>query len=106
LDQTAIVIVDTTGAIRFWSKGAESAFGHSEEVALGSTLDLIVPDEFREAHWQGFHRAIAVGSAATEGKEITLPVHTSDGGIENSAGKLTLLRRGDKSIVGVMVIFG
>jgi PAS domain S-box-containing protein len=106
LDNTAIVIADTTGAIRFWSKGAETAFGHAAADALSQTLDLIVPDEFREAHWLGFHRAIASGSAATEGQDITLPVRMADGRIENSAGKLTLLRRGDRIIVGAMVIFG
>jgi len=106
LDKTAIVIADTKGAIRFWSKGAETAFGHSTADALSRTLDLIVPDEYREPHWLGFHRAMSAGSAATEGQDITLPVRTADGRIENSAGRLTLLRRGDGSIVGVMVIFG
>ena len=106
MDKTAIVIADTTGAIRFWSKGAETAFGHAAEDALSQTLDLIVPDEFRQAHWLGFRRAIAAGSAATEGQDITLPVRRADGRIENSAGKLTLSRKGDRSIVGVMVIFG
>jgi len=106
LDKTAIVIADTTGAIRFWSKGAEAAFGHTAADALSRTLDLIVPDEFREAHWAGFHRAMAAGSAATEGLDIMLPVRTADGGIQHSAGKLTLLRTSDRRITGVMVIFG
>lgn len=105
MDKAAIVIADTTGAIRFWSKGAEIAFGYRSEDALSQTLDLIVPDDFREAHWSGFHRAMAAGSAATEGQDITLPVRTADGRIEDTAGKLTLLRKSDKSIVGVMVIF-
>jgi len=106
LDKTAIVIADTTGAIRFWSKGAETAFGYPAENALSQTLDLIVPNEFREAHWLGFHRAMAAGSAATEGQDITLPVRTADGRIQNTAGKLTFLRKSDGGIAGVMVIFG
>jgi PAS domain S-box-containing protein len=106
LDKAAIVIADKTGTIRFWSKGAETAFGYPAEDALNQTLDLIVPDEFREAHWLGFHRAMAAGSAATEGQDITLPVRTADGRIQHSAGKLTLLRKGNGGIVGVMVIFG
>ena len=34
------------------------------------------------------------------------PVRTADGGIQHSAGKLTLLRTSDRRITGVMVIFG
>jgi PAS domain S-box-containing protein len=106
LDTTAIVIADATGTIRFWSKGAETAFGYSEADAMGRTLDLIVPEEFREAHWTGFRREMASGSAAIEGQPVTLPVRASGGQIQMSPGKLSLLRRGDGNIIGAMVIFG
>lgn len=106
MDKTAIVIADSRGTIQFWSKGAEMIFGHRAEHALGLTLDLIVPDQFREAHWLGFHRAMSTGSAAIEAQPVTLPVLTASGQIETSPGKLTLLRSGDGNIVGAMVIFG
>jgi PAS domain S-box-containing protein len=106
LDEAAIVIADTTGVIHFWSKGAERSFGHSAASAVGRSLDLIVPAEFREAHWAGFRRAIAAGSAAIEGQPITLPVLKADGDIENSPGRLTILRAGEGRMIGCMVIFG
>ena len=106
MDKTAIVIADTTGLIRFWSKGAEGLFGHPARDALGRTLDLIVPEEFRDRHWAGFRRAIASGSAATEGQANTIPVLKADGGIENHPGRLAILRAADGRVIGCKVIFG
>lgn len=106
MDTTAVVIADTSGTIRFWSKGAERVFGYSEADVVGRSLDIIVPDEFREAHWTGFRRAMAAGSAAIEGQPIALPVRASGGEIQKSPGKLSLLRTSDGNIVGAMVIFG
>jgi len=106
LDEAAIVIADVKGVIRFWSKGAEDIFGHTAQYAVGRMLDLIVPEEFREAHWRGFHRAIAAGSAAAEGRPNRFPALGADGGTCNIPGKLALLRAGDERVIGAMVIFG
>jgi PAS domain S-box-containing protein len=105
LDEIAIVIADTTGVIHFWSKGAERAFGHAAEKAVGQTLDLIVPAEFREAHWRGFYRAMAAGSAAAEGLANEFPVLGAGGGIRATPGKLALLRAEGDRVIGAMVIF-
>jgi len=106
LENTAIVIADTAGAICFWSKGAQRAFGYPVESALGRTLDLIVPEEFRASHWAGFRRAVASGSAALEGQPGGFPVLHADGRVENVPGTLTLLRNGGGAVVGCMVVFG
>jgi PAS domain S-box-containing protein len=106
LDQTAIVIVDSTGIIRYWSGGAEKAFGHPAERAVGRSLDLIVPEEFRNAHWTGFRRAMAAGSAAIEGLASDFPVVAADGQTVTRQGKLTLLRGVAANTIGAMVIFG
>jgi PAS domain S-box-containing protein len=106
LDETAIVIADTSGIIHFWSKGAEDSFGHSAANAVGQPLDLIVPVEFRNAHWRGFHRAISAGAAAAEGRPNEFPVLRADGNILTTPGRLVLLRLGDERVIGAMVIFG
>jgi PAS domain S-box-containing protein len=53
VDHRAIVVADTDGVIVHWNAGAERLFGHSPEDAVGQSLDLIVPDEFRDRHWAG-----------------------------------------------------
>lgn len=105
LDESAIVIADTDGIISFWSKGAEDSFGHSAASAVGRSLDLIVPVEFREAHWTGFRRAVVSGSAGAEGQANLFPVLCADQEVKNVSGKLKLLRRDDGTVLGCMVIF-
>ena len=106
MDEVAIVIADTSGSIRYWSRGAEKTFGHTEKDAVGQSLDLIVPEEFRKSHWMGFRATMASGSASIEGQQSAFPVAATGGRIVNAPGKLTLLRGLDDKVVGAMVIFG
>ena len=52
----AMVIADTEGLICFWSCGAEELTGHPAASAVGHSLDLIVPPEYRPRHWTGYAR--------------------------------------------------
>lgn len=56
-----IVVAGPDGAILFWNRGAERIFGHTEEEALGRSLDLIVPERFRERHWEGYRKVMETG---------------------------------------------
>lgn len=55
----AIIFSDLEGIIRVWNVAAEQIFGFVKKDAIGSSLDIIIPEAFRKAHWQGFERAIA-----------------------------------------------
>jgi PAS domain S-box-containing protein len=57
----AVVFADRAGTIRLWNLGAEKLFGYTAAEALGTSLELIIPERFRAAHWQGFRRAIDSG---------------------------------------------
>ena len=57
----AIIFADRDGAIRLWNAGAESMFGHTAEEALGQSLDIIIPEHLRRAHWDGFNHAVNTG---------------------------------------------
>jgi len=65
----ALVYADLEGVIRRWNPGAETVFGFSAAEALGQSLDLIIPERMRKAHWDGFNKAIVRGG--------TLPGRTS-----------------------------
>ncbi len=105
MDNHAIVIADAAGLIRFWSAGAEKTFGQAARHALGQSLDLIVPPEYRQPHWAGFRQAMASGAAAVEGKSIPFPVRRSDGQIVPLDGRLTLLREPDGQVIAAAVVF-
>ncbi len=57
----AILISDREGNILFWNCGAEQMFGHTSAEAVGQSLDLIIPENLRGRHWDGYHRVMASG---------------------------------------------
>jgi len=57
----AVIFCDLEGVIRVWNGGAEKVFGWSAAEAIGQSLDLIIPERMRKAHWDGFDQAIARG---------------------------------------------
>ncbi len=57
----AIIFADRDGTIRVWNASAAALFGYAAEEAIGRSLDLIIPEHLRRAHWEGFHQAIAHG---------------------------------------------
>jgi len=105
VDEPAVLIVNTAGVIQSWSRGAEQLLGHQESVARGKTLDLIVPEEHRDEHWAGFHRAMAAGSSMLDGAAGVLPVGCGDGRVRQFAGRLSLLRDPAGRVVGAMAVY-
>ena len=67
----AIIFADREGAIRVWNRGAETIFGHSAAEVLGGSLDLIIPERLRRAHWEGFRRAIDSGQTKYTDRVLT-----------------------------------
>jgi PAS domain S-box-containing protein len=99
-DSTAVVMVDTVGVIRYWSAGASALFGHPDSV--GQTLDVIVPAEFRDRHWEGFHRAMASGESPVSGGRLNIPVRCHDGTVRSFPGTFTVLWDGHGRPIGAL----
>ena len=45
----AIIFADRDGVIRLWNRGAEVLFGFPAADVIGSNLDVIIPEQFRQA---------------------------------------------------------
>ena len=74
----AIIFADGAGAIRRWSRAAAALFGFTAEEALGKSLEIIIPDHLRAAHWRGFDAAINSGALRLEGRPtLTRATHKS-----------------------------
>lgn len=65
----ALIYADREGIIRAWNAQAEAVFGFSAEDALGQSLDLIIPERYRAAHWRGFDLAMERGHTS-HGAEV------------------------------------
>ena len=100
----AIVQADTGGKIRLWSDGAQALFGHTAAQAVGQSLELIVPPQFREAHWGGFFGAIKRKSL-NGNDPFVLPILCRDGQVKHFAGRLTLLNDAYGEPVGALGVF-
>ena len=80
LDQVgdALICADRTGAIIRWNRASTALFGFSAEEALGQSLELIIPDHLRAAHWSGFDAAMTKGALKLQGRPtLTRALHKS-----------------------------
>lgn len=70
LEQTADAVIysNREGLIERWNPAAESMFGYTFAEADGQSLDLIIPEPLRAAHWRGFDAAMASGSTRLHGR--------------------------------------
>ena len=80
LDQAAdaVIFADRSGTIRRWNGAAAVLFGFPAEEALGQSLDLIIPEHLRAAHWRGFDAAMKNGALKLKGRPtLTRGLHKS-----------------------------
>lgn len=76
----ALIYADREGIIRWWNPGAETLFGFTREEAEGASLDIMIPEKIRAAHWQGFHSAVETGVSKYYGKVMrTRGIHKTHG---------------------------
>ena len=75
----AILISDREGIIRFWNSGAEQMFGHTAAEAVGQSLDLIIPENLRSRHWEGYGRVMASGETKYKTGLLSSPGIRKDG---------------------------
>ncbi|WP_129791993.1 PAS domain-containing hybrid sensor histidine kinase/response regulator [Sphingosinicella sp. CPCC 101087] len=78
----AIVVIDDSGAVLAWNPAAETLFGYSQEEAVGRPVaELIVPENLRGAHKQGFEAYLAGRPARVLGKRVETQASCKDGRI-------------------------
>lgn len=76
----AIVYADAEGVIRVWNRGATRVFGFAEAEAVGRPLDIIIPENLRERHWQGYRATMQTGqSRYGDGQILSVPAVRKDG---------------------------
>lgn len=102
-ESTAVVVVDATGRIQYWSAGATLLFGRDNPT--GETLDVIVPEEYREMHWGGFNRAMATGESRISGDRRNIPVRCGDGEAKAFPGTFSVVRDGFGRPVGAIAVW-
>ena len=74
----AIVYANREGVIERWNAAAAAMFGFSAAEAIGQSLDLMIPEHLRQAHWRGFDAAMASAKSRLGGHpKLTRGLHNS-----------------------------
>ena len=98
----ALIYADRDGAIRIWNAAAERVFGHRECDVVGRSLDIIIPERLRKAHWAGFHAAIESGHEKYAGRVLTTRSVHEDGSRLYVDLAFALVRDDAGAVVGVL----
>jgi PAS domain S-box-containing protein len=101
----AIVATDHAGIITFWNPGARRIFGFAEQEALGRSLDIIIPENLRKRHWDGYHRAMATGESRYGAADLlAVPALRKDGQRISVEFTIVMLRDAGGAVVGIAAI--
>jgi len=100
----AIMFSDQEGIIRLWNRGAERMFGYTAAEALGQSLDLIIPENLRGRHWEGYFRVMESGSSHYSVDLLSAPALRKDGTRISSEFSMVLVKGDDGKVLGVAAI--
>ena len=100
----AIMFADRQGIIRLWNQGAEKMFGYSEDEALGQSLDLIIPENLRGRHWEGYFRVMESGSSHYSVDLLSAPALRKDGTRISTEFSMVLVKGADLTVQGVAAV--
>lgn len=77
----AIVAADDDGLIRYFSRGAETVFGHAAAEVLGQPVTLLIPPQHQEAHRAGMRRYLDTHESRIMGRVVELEGCRKDGSL-------------------------
>jgi PAS domain S-box-containing protein len=76
----AIIYADAEGFIGFWNRGAERIFMFEEAEAMGKSLDIVIPENLRKRHWDGYAETMRNGKTRYgAGDILAVPALRKDG---------------------------
>jgi len=101
----ALLAVDRNGVIRFWNPGAVRMFGFSQAEALGRPLDLIIPENLRARHNEGFAKVMLSGHTRYgSGDLLAVPAMTRSGRRISVEFTITMVREPSGALEGMAAI--
>jgi PAS domain S-box-containing protein len=100
----AVIVSNRDGNIIFWNRSAEAMFGHSAADAMGQSLDLMIPERFRERHWAGYRGVTSSGLTRYGQKLLAVPAMRKDGRRISIEFSIVLVRDPNGELVGAAAI--
>jgi len=100
----AVIFADRGGVIQLWNPGAEAMFGFAPEEALGQSLDLIIPENLRARHWEGYRQTMATGVTKYAEQLLAVPALRKDGARISVEFTIVMIRSDAGEILGTAAI--
>ena len=100
----AIIAVGGDGKIVLWNPAAERIFGFTAADAVGQSLDLIIPERFRERHWNGFRQVMLSGHTRYGTEVLRVPALHKDGRALSIAFTVALVNSPDSQSFSIVAI--
>ena len=99
-----MIVVDAHEKIVLWNPAATRIFGYSEEEALGSTLDLIVPERQRHRHNEGCRKSMDTGITRYGTSLLKVPALHKSGSILSIAFTVGMLFDEHQKVNGIAAL--
>ena len=100
----AIMFSDREGLIRLWNRGAEHMFGYGAAEVLGQSLDLIIPENLRGRHWDGYFRVMESGESRYSTEMLSAPALRKDGTRISTEFSMVMVKGDDDKVLGVAAV--
>jgi len=100
----AIIVVDEHEKIVMWNPAATRFFGYSEEEALGSTMDLIVPERQRHRHNEGCRKSMETGITRYGTSLLKVPALHKSGSMLSIAFTVGMLFDEHQKVNGIVAL--
>lgn len=100
----AIIAVANDGRILLWNPAAERIFGFTAKDTIGQSLDLIIPERFRERHWNGFRQVMLSGHSRYGTEVLRVPALHKDGRALSIALTVALVNSPDSESHAIVAI--
>jgi PAS domain S-box-containing protein len=101
----AVIFADPSGVIQYWNSGMTELFGFGSDEAVGATLDLIVPPDYRERHWIGYRAAMAAADGVVDHDSFNVPALHKDGRTIRAEVHLNVIHDSRGHVVGAFSAF-
>ena len=102
----AVIFANPSGVIQYWNSGMSELFGFGEDEALGATLDLIVPPDYRERHWIGYHTAMDLADGVVDHGSFNVPALHKNGQTIRLEVHLNVIYDSRGRVAGAFSAFG
>jgi PAS domain S-box-containing protein len=100
----SVILANREGLVTVWNRASEALFGFSAQEVLGKSLDVIIPEHLRKAHWDGFNRSLASGQTKYSGRVMTTRAVHRDGRKLYVDFSFGMLKDASGEVVGAMAV--